>query len=144
MDEHKENILEYAFTKYVETSVIRARNHYLKRLFSVLDWECLSENEAIHEAFSVLKQQEINIDNLQNISWNPDDIRAYLKNILDYKFVRALKKLNDVELQIVYARVYREMSFADMEKILKMDKKQITKKYSYARKKLRKELKKDE
>lgn len=143
MKKSKDNILRYRFTKYVEISVRRARNHYWKK-------ECYREERERVTDIVPIEVLESDWENaLKEMRYfdqnflEPRGIRMYFNEQIDGKLWKALSSLTDRQLVILYARVFGGLTFKEIETITGIDSKVAGSAYAYALKKLRKGVEKN-
>lgn len=136
----KEDLVKGRFTKYLETAVDRSRRDYIKKE----QMRTLREMPQEMEAFEYgpkepdMEPVETCLESMEDISWEPDIIRQHMKECLDVRLWKSLAALTDTELQVVYAKVYRQLTFAEIGNILEERPVKIANTYSYARKKIKK------
>ena len=141
MQENDEK-LKNIFTRYLETAVMRTRNTYIKRQKGGM--EELIGPEILQEILVNRPTKNcVIMNNLPN-SWNSRKIRSWMKGNLDEPLCRAIECLTDFEIILVYAKVIEQMTFIEIATFLKMDWQKIASAYTYARKKVKKELKDNE
>lgn len=80
------------------------------------------------------------LESVEDISWESDLIRKYMKEYLGVRLWNCLTVLTDTELQVVYAKVYRQLTFAEIGNILREKPGKIADTYSYARKKIKRNM----
>lgn len=140
MERTKEEIIRYCFTKYVETALDRARRDYMKKDQRRNGMEVSSETELLLSIQQEGEDKEgfLSQDMISAIPWEPETIKAYLKELVDERMLAALSYLTDTELLIVFAKVFRQMTFRNIAEVMGWDWKKVASSYSYARKKLKK------
>ena len=129
MKKSKDNILRYRFTKYVEVSVRRARNHFQKKecIREEMDWEDGWEKERYFDRIFLV----------------PENLRAYFGEQIDGKLWEVLSSLTDRQMVLLYARVFGGLTFKEIEALTGIDRKVAGSAYAYAIKKLRKGVEKE-
>ena len=133
------------FTKYLETAVDRSRRDYIKKEQMRAYKEVLKEMEFLEYGPKEPEMDPIEncLESVEDISWEPDLIRKHMKEHLGVRLWNCLTVLTDTELQVVYAKVYRQLTFAEIGNILREKPGKIADTYSYARKKIKKGWKKN-
>lgn len=138
----KDDLVKGRFTRYVETAVKRSRKDYINReqkrkeLSADLEiWEEAGEDQPDIAGY--------NQEGAEKVSWETEEIKGYLRDCLDSGMWNSLSCLTDLELQVVFAKVFRELTFTEIGKILRCRPEKIADTYSYARKKIRKGWKKN-
>lgn len=136
----KEDLVKGRFTKYLETAVDRSRRDYIKKEQMRTLREVSKEMEAFEYGPKEPEMEPIEtcLESMEDISWEPDIIRQHMKECLDVRLWKSLAALTDTELQVVYAKVYRQLTFAEIGNILEERPEKIANTYSYARKKIKK------
>lgn len=136
----KEDLVKGRFTKYLETAVDRSRRDYIKKEQMRTLREVPQEMEAFEYGPKEPEMEPIEtcLESMEDISWEPDVIRQHMKECLDVRLWKSLAALTDTELQVVYAKVYRQLTFAEIGNILEERPEKIANTYSYARKKIKK------
>lgn len=129
---------KYRFTKYIETAFIRTRAEFIKKeqKKNALE-ESLDSGDSLEENHKETEHSDI-LDAAIALPWNPESILEFLKEHTEEPMEKCLDSLTDQELIIVFAKVFRQMSFKEIGLFLQMDWKKVASVYSYARKKLRK------
>ncbi len=137
----KKEILKYIFTKYVKTALIRTRKDFMskeKRKSS------LEETLALEIMYDTTKEEtNLALELVLEVTWEAKAIREYLKQQVGEIMERSLSGLTDLEITVVFAKVFRQLTFAEIGKIMEMDEKKIAYIYSYARTKLKKAVEKN-
>ena len=140
MEKTKEEIIKYCFTKYIETALDRARRDYMKKDQRRNVLEVSSEPEVLFsiQQESGNKEGFLSQDMISAVPWRAEAIKSFLKELVDERMLAVLLNLTDTELLIVYAKVFRQMTFRNIAEVMGWDWKKVASSYSYARKKLRK------
>lgn len=140
MEKTKDEIIRNCFTKYVETALNRTRRDYIK---GERKKNCM-EVELESNLWSFMQQKEeeqegvLSSDMIHEVPWNPEVVRLFLQESVDERMVLTLSCLTDTELLIVFAKVFRQMTFVEIAEHMGWESKKITSCYSYARKKMKK------
>lgn len=136
----KDELIKGRFTKYVETAIKRARRDYIKELEKQNRLEELTEPDRLMpERVNDGSEMEVCITELtERIPWEPEAIRLFLKMQTDAGMEDVLSRLTDREIVIVFAKVFREMTFMEIGNIMGLEGKSVASVYSYARKKMKK------
>jgi len=135
-----EDFVKGRFTRYLETAVDRARRDYIEKE-RVRIWREMAKEVETQEYYLETSEMGIIEDGLEmmeKIPWEPDLIRQHMKECLEVRLWNCLTVLTDTELQVVYAKVYRQLTFAEIGNILEEKPGKIADTYSYARKKIKK------
>ena len=140
MEKAKDEIIRNYFTKYVETALNRARCDYIKKGKKRSDMEVISEPDLLFliQLDGRDKEGALSLEMADEISWKPEAVKLYLKESVDDRMLIALSCLTDTELLIVFAKVFRQMTFMDIGDTMGLDWKKVASSYSYARKKMMK------
>ena len=136
----KEDLVKGRFTKYLETAVDRSRRDYIKKEQMRTLREVPQEMEAFEYGPKEPEMEPIEtcLESMEDISWETDAIRQHMKECLDVRLWKSLAALTDTEFQVVYAKVYRQLTFVEIGNILEERPEKIANTYSYARKKIKK------
>lgn len=134
----KENdFVKGAFTKYVETAVKRSRKDYINREKRRKDlptetelWDEMGEMDIDLAAYYQ--------DRVDEIPWEAEVIRRYMKDSVDCMMWRSLSGLTDLEVQVVFAKVFRQLTFGEIGRRMGEKSEKMASVYSYALKKIRK------
>lgn len=140
MEKAKDEIIRNCFTKYIETALNRARRDYMKNEQKRNNREVVSELELqfLMKQADEYQDSVLLSDVVCNIPWNPEAVSSYLNESVGEKMVITLSCLTSTELLIVFAKVFRQMTFIDIAERLGLDWKKVASSYSYARKKMKK------
>lgn len=140
MEKAKDEIIRNYFTKYVETALDRTRRDYIKRKQKLDGMEIVSEPEHLFSMQPGETDQEgmATPDMIHGIHWEPEAVRLYLEEMVDNRMMAALSCLTDTELLIVFAKVFRQMTFKEIADMMGWESNKVASSYSYARKKMKK------
>lgn len=140
MEKAKDEIIKNYFTKYVETALNRARRDYMKSERKRNGIEIVSEPNLLPFIQQRAEEQEgvLSPDMIYDVPWDSETVRLFLKESVDERMVIALSCLTDTELLIVFAKVFRQMTFMEIAEQMGLDSKKVASTYSYARKKMKK------
>ena len=135
-----EDFVKGRFTKYLETAVDRARRDYLKKEEARI-WKDVSEDmetSLYGKEKAGLEMEEYWLVVIEEIPWEADTIRQYLKNCLDFHMWKSLSHLTDMEMVVVFGKVFRQLTFAEIAEKMGIEPQKVASVYSYARKKVKK------
>lgn len=132
------NSVKFCFTKYIKTALMRSRRDYINKMQKIECQEELTEPELLYGKTEDLEWDVINLEEINHIPWNAEEIEKYLSERVSERMWKTLSVLKEEELLIVYAKVFRQLSFAEIGQQLGIEWKKIASVYSYARKKMRK------
>ena len=144
MEYSEEKTIKYQFTKYVQVALERKRKAYLHKEYKRETEELFKEDQL--NSISILMEDSLRLRSLEReyqMPWDAKQIRAYLLEQTGEEWKKCLSVLTDRELLILYAKVFRELNFTEIGSTMGLDKKRIAASYAYARKKMRRERKKD-
>lgn len=116
MKKTEDEIIRNCFTKYVETALNRARHDYMKKEQKRNAMEIMSEPDmliAIHQEAGE-KEEALLLDIMDNIPWNCDSVGSFLREFVGERMLTTLLCLTNTELLIVFAKVFRQMTFVDI------------------------------
>jgi len=129
-------ILKYYFTKYVEVAVGRAKKDYLNKQKYHGQWEIPTEPEILQEMMCKGDPWIWEAD-MAEIPWNAKVIRNYLKDEADDTMRPIFACLSDQEIIVVYAKIFREMSYAEIGALIEVSGEKAASIYAYAKKKMK-------
>ena len=136
--------IKYQFTKYVQVALERKRKAYFHKEYKRETEELFKEDQL--NSISILMEDSLRLRSLEReyqMPWDAKQVREYLLEQTEEEWKKCLSVLTDRELLILYAKVIREFNFKEIGAIMGIDKKRIATSYAYARKKMRRERKKD-
>ena len=141
-EEMNGDIVQNTFTRYVWTALLRGRRDYLRKQYRTESAEYLLGEEWLNTqmAGQELSWDTMSLESLPELTQEPKQIRSWLQDQVGCRLARALKKLSDQEIIVLYAKVYWDMTFREIGQFLKMDWERAVAVYTYARTKIRKEL----
>lgn len=133
------DIVKGSFTRYVETAIHRARRDYLKKEQKTVFIEETTDPELLYlETGEGAARDMVSMADVIGVSWEPEAIRTYLNAQSGDRMRKSLYGLTDLEIVIVFAKVFRQLTFKEIGKEMGEDWKKIAAVYSYACKKLKK------
>ena len=140
-----EDFVKGRFTKYLEKAVDRARKDYLRKERERIWKEVSMETEIVEYQLEETEMVCVAdwMEAIEGVSWEPKVIRQQLKEWLDMRLWKSMAVLTDLELQVVFAKVFRQLTFAEIGDIMGRKPGKIADCYSYARKKMKKGWKKN-
>ena len=139
-----EDIIKGSFTRYVETALKWSKRDYIKKqqrkgmMEEPVDIEQLYPEDEMEE--------ETRTDFLrapEEMSWEAEEIRHSMRICLGESLWTAFSCLTDFEVVVVFAKVYRRFTFAEIGDVMGQKSGKIADCYSYARKKMKKGWKKN-
>lgn len=134
-----EDIIKGSFTRYVETALKRSKRDYIKkqqkreRMEVPAEMKLLNSIEETGEELdaALLKAPE-------EIPWEAGMIKTSMRVCLGEPLWTAFSCLTDFEVLVVFAKVYRRFTFAEIGMVMGEKAEKIASSYSYARKKMKK------
>lgn len=140
-----EDFVKGHFTKYLEKAVDRSRRDYLRKERERTRKEVSMETEIVEYWLDETEMVCVEdwLEAIERVSWEPEVIRHRLKEWLDIGLWKRMAVLTDLELQVVFAKVFRQLTFAEIGDIMGQRMEKIADCYSYARKKMKKGWKKN-
>lgn len=139
MEHTRDQAVKASFTSYLESAVRRNRrdfeNKEKKRQMAeeVMELEQLNVLTRTETAW-----EEDPLRTARTIPWGAEAIRVYLSTQVSEEMRKNLTVLTDDESIILFAKVFRQLTFKEIGNILKRDWRKVASSYSYARKKLMK------
>ena len=137
--------IKYQFTKYVQVALERKRKAYLHKEYKRATEELFELEEQLN-SIPILMEDSLRLRSLEReyqMPWDAKQIRAYLLEQTGGEWKKCLSVVTDRELLILYAEVFGGLNFTEIGCIMGLDKKRIAASYAYARKKMRRERKKN-
>lgn len=140
MKKTNEEIIRNCFTKYVETALNRARRDYMKKEQKRNGKEIMSEPDLLFviQQEAVDKEDALSQDMIDDIPWRPEAVSLFLRESVDERMLVTLSCLTDTELLIVFAKVFRQMTFMEIAELMGREWEKVASSYAYARKKMKK------
>lgn len=135
--------IRHCFTKYLEVAIERSKKDYLNKQKYHGQWEVPIEPELLREMMRKGNTWTW-APNTEEMSWNARIIRNYLKEEVDDTMRPIFVCLSDQEILVVFARIFREMSYSDIGTLIGTSGEKAASIYSYAKKKMKKRGKKNE
>lgn len=139
MEHTRDQAVKASFTSYLESAVRRNRRDFedkeKKRQMAeeVMEPEQLNALTGTEAAW-----EEDPLQTAGTIPWEPEAIRTYLSMQVSEKTCKYLVALTDDESIILFAKVFRQLTFKEIGDIMERDWRKVASSYSYARKKLMK------
>ena len=139
------DIVQNIFTGYVNTALLRTRRDYISRQARTAALELTMEEGLLDlaEEKRLMAEDGGDLSCALALPWSPEEILGWLRTQVGWEMERALRKLTREEVVILHAKVFRQMTFREIGQHLGQDWEKIAASYSYARKKLGKELGKE-
>lgn len=138
----QEDAIRYCFTKYLEISVKRCKKTYLQKKYRIENAESQIEVESIdNKDFD--EENRLFYEKEKKLSWDMKELIPFLQESMSENVVEAQNKLREVELLVLYMRVLGQYSHREIAAMMHISEQQAASIYNYAKKKLRKELKKN-
>lgn len=139
MKETNDKKIEFRFSKYVNTAIKRARRDYLMKECEREAMEQLSGLEMVLNLEDSENQEWNQSEEIENMPWNAEAICTYLDEHVSVSLGNALHRLTNVEVVIVFAKVYRQCTFEEIGQVMGMKWQKVASAYYYALTKLKKE-----
>lgn len=140
MKKHNANSIQNRFTAYLLTAVVHQRMRYMEKKKSLLRKEALLVNQDIKKYLNLKTYQICIGEQTEYILKDWEKFKEFMLDVEDNKLMKALNKLKDLELKLLFARVFGEMTFEEIGRKVNMKPKQVEMAYYYILRKLRKEL----
>lgn len=143
--EDTKDVIRGRFTRYIETALSRAKRDFLQKKAKIASMEEIMELNWLYleSEKENIKWQTSYMEAALNVLWEPKAVRSFLEEQIEKWMQETLLRLNDEELLIVFAKVFWQLTFAEIADRLGKDEKRISYVYSYARIKLKKGLDKN-
>lgn len=139
MKRTNDDSVKFCFTKYVKTALMRGRKDYINKMQKIERQEEMMESALVYEKTRDSEWHTMNLEEANHIPWSSEEMKEYLSDQVSDQMWKALSVLTEKELLIVYAKVFRQLSFKEIGKKLGIEWKKVASLYSYARKKMKKE-----
>lgn len=138
----KEDFVRGRFTRYLETAMDRSRRDYLKREKERV-WKEVPKETELLECWPRDFEMESAKNCLEGLSWEPEVVRQCLKEWLDSRLWKCVAALTDLEIQVVFAKVFWQLTLAEIAEKMGIETQKAASVYSYARKKMKKRWEKN-
>ena len=139
MEETNEDSIRYRFTSYVLVALKRARRDYINREIKVSSHEIpLEEDELCPELSQDSLEEPLFWEEAGQIPLTPDAVRQYLESQVGDAGRAALDTLTEREILVVFLKVFRQLTYEEIGRLLGLDWKKAGSVYAYARKKMQK------
>ena len=139
MEETNEDSIRYRFTSYVSVALKRARRDYINREIKISSHEILLEEDE--------PCLELSPDCLENLPFGeeagqipltPAAARQYLESQVGDAGRAALDTLTEREILVVFLKVFGQLTYEEIGRLLGVNWKKAGSVYTYARKKMQK------
>lgn len=134
----KEENIRYHFTGYVLAALKRARRDYICRKMKIDEHESALEETLPEPSFDGADNQPFSWEETEQIPLTPDAARQYLESQVGESGKAALSSLTDTEILVVFMKVFRQFTYAQIGAYLGMDWKKAGSVFDYAKKKMKK------
>lgn len=138
MEETNEDIIKYRFTSYVLVALKRAKKDYVQREIEISGHESLSDEPCMEPSFDITDGKPFLWEEAEKIPQTSKAAREYMESQVDEAGKAALDTLTETEVLVVYMKIFRRMTYAEIGNRLDMDWKKAGSIYTYARKKMQK------
>lgn len=146
MQENSTDSVQNRFTAYLVTAVTNKRIRYMEKRNKQKQIETSSDLlEKNYQDFDLQFREYIG-DQTGFIFEDWERFQEFLEKVESDNLCKAVEKLKEREKTLIFARVFGELSFAELGELVGLQSKQAEMAYFYVIRKLRKELgaKKDE
>lgn len=134
----KEDDIRYRFTGYVLAAIKRTRRDYINREMKISGHESPLEELLLEPSFDGTDGKAFSWEETEQLPMTPKAARQYLENQAGESGKEALDTLTDTEILVVFMKVFRQFTYAQIGRHLGMDWKKAGSVFTYARKKMRK------
>lgn len=138
MEETNEDSIKYRFTRYVLVALKRAKKDYIQREIQISGHESLSDELYLEPSFDITDGKPFLWEEAETIPVTSNTVREYMESQVDEAGKAALDMLTATEVLVVYLKIFRQMTYAEIGDRLDMDWKKAGSIYTYARKKMQK------
>lgn len=125
-------------TSYVSVALKRAKKDYIQREIEISGHENLSDEPYLEPSFDITDGKPFLWEEAEQIPLLPKAVREYLENQVDEAGKAALDMLTDTEVLVVYMKIFKQMSYAEIGNEFGFGWKKTGSVYAYARKKMQK------
>lgn len=134
-----EDIIKGSFTRYVETALKRSKRDYIKKQQKRERMEVPAEMEPLNSIEETGEELDAALLKApEEIPWEAGMIKNSMRVCLGEPLWTAFSCLTDFEVLVVFAKVYRRFTFAEIGMVMGEKAEKIASSYSYARKKMKK------
>ena len=139
-----EDIIKGSFTRYVEKALKRSKRDYIKKQQRWERMEVPAEVEPLDSKEETGEEVETALVKApEEMPWEAEMIKISMRVCLGEPLWTAFSCLTDFEVLVVFAKVYRGFTFAEIGMVMGEKAEKIASSYSYARKKMKKGWKKE-
>lgn len=136
MERTKDDILRCCFTSYLWVTLKRARNEYIKKEIRMSERESLIEDLSLDMELEIADDRPKLWEDAERIPLTPEAVRLYLDNQVSDGLKAALDTLTEQEILVVYMKVIKEMTHAEIGSVLGTDWVKAGSTFAYAKKKM--------
>ena len=134
----KEDIIRNRFTSYVLVALKRAKKDYIRRECEIIAHESLSDEPCLIPTLDVMDSMPFLWESVGKIPQTPEAVKEYMENQVGDEGKAALDTLTETEVLVVFMKVFKQMTYAEIGNHLGIDWKKAGSVYAYARKKMQK------
>lgn len=141
MEKKQTDSVQNRFTAYLMAAVDNTRKKYWERKCRLQGMEYIQENNLKHNYTDFEEQYRAYIGEHTDFIFRDWQRYGELLNILESdQLAKAISRLKDRDREILFARVYGELTFAELGEWFHIEPKQAEMAYYYVLRKLRKEM----
>ena len=134
----KKDNIRYRFTGYVLAALKRAKRDYICREIKISNHESPLENLLSELSCDLTDSKPFLWEETEQIQLTPDEVRQYLESQIGESGETAIATLTDMEILVVFMKVFRQLTYQEIGWYLGMDHKKAGSVFNYAKKKMRK------
>lgn len=135
---NKKDNIRYRFTGYVLAALKRAKRDYICREIKISGHESPLEELLPEPLCDITDSKPFLWEETEKIPLTSDEVRQYLESQIGESGETALATLTDMEILVVFMRVFRQITYQEIGRHLGMDRKKAGSVFNYAKKKMRK------
>lgn len=141
MTEINMNSVQNRFTAYLVAAVTNQRIHYMERKRHLQNLEFV-QNDLLEKKYLDFEEQyhDYVAEQTKFIMEDWERLEELLVLLESEKLIKAVRRLKERDRKLLFARVFGELTFAELGRKFDMKPKQAEMAYYYAIRKLRKEL----
>ena len=134
----KKDNIRYRFTGYVLAALKRAKRDYICREIKISNHESPLEKLLPEPLCDITDSKPFLWEETEQIPLIPDEVRQYMESQIGESGETALEALTDMEILVVFMKVFRQLTYQEIGRHLGMDYKKAGSDFNYAKKKMRK------
>ena len=134
MEKNKKDNIRYRFTGYVLAALKRAKRDYICREIKISNHECPLEKLLPEPLCDITDSKPFLWEEMEQIPPISVEVRQYLESQIGESGKTAPATLTDMEIVVVFMKVFRQLTYQEIGRHLGMDRKKAGSVFNYAKK----------